>query len=32
MERENPTLFDEIASRKKWTYVVKNTQKAINDQ
>jgi len=24
MESENPMLFDEVANRKKWTYVSKN--------
>ncbi len=32
MENEKPMLFDEIANRKKWTYVCKNTQKALKDQ
>ena len=31
MENENPMLFDELANRKKWTYVSKNSSKAIKD-
>ena len=32
IEREDPQLFDELASKKKWTHVQKNGSKAIKDQ
>jgi len=32
LESENPMLFDEIANKKKWSYIRKNTTKAIKDQ
>lgn len=32
LESENPMLFDEIANKKKWSYIRKNTTKAIRDQ
>lgn len=32
METDNPIVFDDISKRKKWSYVSKNTLKAIKDQ
>ncbi len=32
IEQDNPMLFDELSSRKKMTYVAKNTSRAIKDQ
>ena len=32
MELDDPLLFDEISNRRKWSYVKKNTSKALKDQ
>ena len=32
IEETDPQLFDELSSKKKWTFVSKNTNKAIKDQ
>jgi hypothetical protein len=32
LEQEDPVAFDELLGRKKWTSIVKNTDKAIADQ
>lgn len=31
MAEEDPNLFEELASKKKWTYVVKNPERAMKD-
>ena len=31
MEQEDPLLYDEISTRRKWSYVKKNTTKALKD-
>lgn len=32
IERDDPVLFDELASKKKWTYACKNSTRALKDQ
>lgn len=32
IEEQDPQLFEELANKKKWTYVCKNSTKAIKDQ
>ena len=31
LAEEDPNLFEELASKKKWTYVVKNPERALKD-
>ena len=32
LETEDPQAYEELANKKKWTHVQKNTTKAIRDQ
>lgn len=32
LELNDPIMFDEVANRRKWSYVKKNTTKALKDQ
>ena len=32
LAEDDPIIYDELASKKKWTYVVKNPERAMKDQ
>ena len=32
LEQQDPIMFDEVSNRRKWSYVKKNTTKALKDQ